>query len=65
MGSKPTGIQNLNIGKYQEIGIPNASDEQQKAFVSIAEQADKSEFELRKSIEAIDQVIKSLINDIK
>ena len=65
MGSKTTGIQNLNMGKYQEIGIPNASDEQQKAFVSIAEQADKSEFELRKSIEAIDQVIKSLINDIK
>ena len=44
MGSKTTGIQNLNMGKYQEIGIPNASDEQQKAFVSIAEQADKSEF---------------------
>jgi len=65
MGSKTTGIQNLNMGKYQEIGVPNASDEQQKAFVSIAEQADKSEFELRKSIEAIDQVIKSLINDIK
>jgi type I restriction enzyme S subunit len=31
----------------------------------IYQQADKSEFELRKSIEAIDQVIKSLINDIK
>ena len=65
MGSKTTGIQNLNMGKYQEIGIPNASDEQQMAFVSIVKQADKSEFELRKSIEAIDQVIKSLINDIK
>ena len=64
MGSKTTGIQNLNMGKYQEIGVPNASDEQQEAFVSIAEQADKSEFELRKSIEAIDQVIKSLINGI-
>lgn len=44
MGSKTTGIQNLNMGKYQEIGVPNASDEQQKAFVSIAEQADKSEY---------------------
>jgi len=31
-------------------------------FVEIAEQADKSKFELRKSIEAIDAVIKSLIN---
>jgi len=35
----------------------------QRKFVEIAEQADKSEFELRKSIEAIDQVIKSLINN--
>lgn len=36
----------------------------QKQFVSIAEQADKSKFELRKSIEAIDRVIKSLINNV-
>ena len=63
MGSKTTGIQNLNMSKYLEIGIPNASDEDQEVFVTIAEQADKSEFELRKSIEAIDQVIKSLINN--
>ena len=63
MGSKTTGIQNLNMSKYLEIGIPNASDQDQEVFVTIAEQADKSEFELRKSIEAIDQVIKSLINN--
>ena len=36
-------------------------DEQVK-FALIAQQADKSKFELRKSIEAIDAVIKSLIN---
>ena len=36
--------------------------EEQLKFEKVAEQADKSEFELRKSIEAIDQVIKSLIN---
>ena len=35
----------------------------QEEFASIYNQADKSEFELRKSIEAIDQVIKSLINN--
>lgn len=63
MGSKTTGIQNLNMSKYLEIGIPNASEDEQNKFVSIAEQADKSKFELRKSIEAIDAVIKSLIND--
>ena len=37
--------------------------EMQEEFASIYNQADKSEFELRKSIEAIDQVIKSLINN--
>ena len=43
------------------IKIP--SMEEQTRFGSIVEQADKSEFELRKSIEAIYQVIKSLINN--
>ena len=42
------------------IKIP--SMEEQTRFGSIVEQADKSKFELRKSIEAIDKVIKSLIN---
>ena len=64
MGSKTTGIQNLNMSKYLEIGIPNADEDEQKQFVSIAEQADKSKFELRKSTEAIDRVIKSLINNV-
>ena len=70
MGSKTTGIQNLNMNKYLEIGIPNASEDEQSKFVSIAEQADKSEFdglrleyELKLSIEAINSVIKSLINN--
>ena len=62
MGNKTTGIQNLNMSKYLEIGIPNASEDEQHKFVLIAQQADKSKFELRKSIEAIDAVIKSLIN---
>ena len=50
-----------NLGKVK---IPVPSIEQQRTFVSIAEQADKSKFELKKSIEAIDKVIKSLINNI-
>jgi restriction endonuclease S subunit len=53
MGSKTTGIQNLNMSKYLEIGIPNASDEDQKAFVTIAEQADK------KLLVATDEMVKS------
>jgi type I restriction enzyme S subunit len=36
--------------------------EKQKEFEEIARQSDKSGFELRKSIDAIDAVIKSLIN---
>jgi type I restriction enzyme S subunit len=43
--------------------MPAANILDQKKFESIAQQADKSEFELRKSIEAIEQVIKSLINN--
>lgn len=43
---------------------PLPSIEEQNKFVAIAEQADKSKSELRKSIEAIDKVIKSLINNI-
>ena len=42
------------------IKIP--SMEEQTRFASIVEQADKSKFELGKSIESIDAVIKSLIN---
>ena len=52
-----TKVDRLNLW----IKIP--SMEEQTRFGSIVEQADKSEFELRKSIEAIDQVIKSLINN--
>ena len=43
------------------IGLPSISE--QETFETIYRQADKSEFELRKSIDAIDQVIKSLINN--
>ena len=56
------------MSKYLEIGIPNASEDEQSRFVSIADQADKSEFdslrseyELKLSIKAINSVIKSLI----
>ena len=44
MGSKTTGIQNLNMSKYLEIGIPNATQDEQNEFVRIAEQADKSKY---------------------
>ena len=44
-----------------KIGLPPI--EEQEKFESLYKQADKSKFELNKSIEAIDAVIKSLINN--
>jgi len=63
MGNKTTGIQNLKMDRYWQIPIADVSIELQKEFESIYRQADKSGFELRKSIDAIDAVIKSLINN--
>jgi type I restriction enzyme S subunit len=53
---------NLNLKLVSSIPIVIPPKELQQKFVSIAHQADKSGFELRKSIDAIDAVIKSLIN---
>ena len=53
----------LTQKKMKEIPVLLPSIELQNKFVAISQQADKSKFELRKSIEAIDAVIKSLINN--
>ncbi len=53
---------NISQGIIRSMELPLPSMDEQDKFVSIAEQADKSKFELRKSIDAIDAVIKSLIN---
>ena len=60
-----SNILNIKPDHIYDLEVPIPLYDEQMAFVSIVRQADKSEFELRKSIEAIDQVIKSLINDIK
>ena len=60
-----SNILNIKPDHIYDLEVPIPLCDEQMAFVSIVRQADKSEFELRKSIEAIDQVIKSLINDIK
>ncbi len=59
-GTKVCEIKPDDIAK---IMVPYPPMSLQEEFSLIAERADKSEFELRKSIEAIDQVIKSLINN--
>lgn len=59
-GNAQKGVYLKQLAKYK-VKIP--SFECQNKFCDIYEQASKSESELRKSIEAIDQVIKSLINN--
>ena len=58
-GTKVVEIRPDDIAK---ILVPCPPMSLQEQFSAIAEQTDKSEFELRKSIDAIDVVIKSLIN---
>ena len=58
-GTTRLRVSRANLGKIQ---VPLPSKDEQQRFVEIANQADKSEFELRKSIESIDAVIKSMIN---
>ena len=53
---------NISQGIIRSMEIPMPSLDEQMQFANIIKQADKSKFELRKSIEAIDAVIKSLIN---
>lgn len=56
-------IAHLNQKAFVNYMFPTPPIDKQKLFVSIAQQADKSKAELRKSIDAIDKVIKSLINE--
>ena len=55
----------VNNGDVLSYGIYIPSESMLKKITGIYQQADKSGFELRKSIDAIDAVIKSLINGIK
>ena len=59
-GTKVCEIKPDDIAK---IFVPCPPISLQEDFSAIAEQADKSKFELKKAIEAIDKVIKSLINE--
>ena len=62
MSGDVDGRGGLNLKHIQNIKVIVPPMSEQMKFVSIARQADKSGFELRKSIDAIDAVIKSLIN---
>ena len=56
-------LPSLTKNDLLKIEMPIPPMELQTKFVDIIEQSDKSGFELRKSIDAIDAVIKSLINN--
>ena len=58
-----TAQKNINLEILRNLDVVVPSLDHQLAFTRIVEQADKSGFELRKSIENIDSVIKSLINN--
>lgn len=58
-----TAQKNINLKILSELDVIEPPKELQSLFVSIVHQADKSISELRKSIDAIDKVIKSLINE--
>ena len=63
-------IENMGVGStfkainkdvVYNLPIPIASIELQNRFVALAEQSDKSKFELQQAIEKVDNLIKSLI----
>lgn len=58
-------VKHMSAKGLKTVEIPIPPKDKQEEYIQFAHQADKFRFELRKSIEAIDQVIKSLINDIK
>ena len=62
-GTNATTVKHISTKQINGIRVPIASHEQKNKFAMIANQADKSVFELRKSVAAIDRVIKSLINE--
>ena len=59
---KSSTMNQITQNMLDKISLPLPDDETRKKLSIILHQADKSGFELRKSIEAIDKVIKSLIN---
>ena len=60
--SRSAGQAGIDMEELYNYPCPYPSNDEQSKWVYIITQADKSEFELRKSIAAIDAVIKSLIN---
>ena len=54
-------VKHMSAKALMTVVIPMPPLEEQNRFVSLAQQADKSKFELRQAIEKIDKVMKSLL----
>ena len=64
LNSQKVGAQpNISAAQYDNMPVIVPQIEKQEEFLNIHHQADKSISELRKSVDAIDKVIKSLINE--
>ena len=61
-GGKSSTMNQITQKMLDKIEIPLPDQDVISSLSAILKQADKSKFELRKSIEAIDKVIKSLVN---
>lgn len=57
-----TAQKNINLQILSQLDVMLPPKFEQERFSILVEQADKSKFELKRAIEAIDKVIKSLIN---
>lgn len=62
LGHQTSGIQNLDFHKFVDREVKLPPMELQQQFAEIATQAEATKASLRASIEAIDRVIRSLIN---
>ena len=56
-----TTLMKFNKTQLKTVPIPVATKDEQKRFMALAEQSDKSKFELQQAIENINQLIRSLI----
>ena len=56
-------VKGINIGYLRELGIPVCDRSRQDELAELYKQSDKSKFEIQKSINRIDAVIKALVEE--
>ena len=57
-------VKGINIGYLRKLGIPMCDRESQDRLADLYQQSDKSKFEIKDSIEKIDELMKSLIANV-